>query len=37
MTVNKLYAKNEKNDLSAREKSEFTAYAKEAVTRWRRK
>src|SRR5579864_5767406 len=31
-----LYAKNEKCDLSAREKKEFTAYAKEAVIRWRR-
>ena len=31
-----LYAKNEKSDLSAREKKEFTAYAKEAVIRWRR-
>ena len=32
-----LYAKNEKADLSAREKKEFTAYAKEAVTQWRRR
>jgi RelE toxin of RelE / RelB toxin-antitoxin system len=32
-----LYAKNEKADLSAREKKEFAAYAKEAVTQWRRK
>lgn len=32
-----LYAKNEKADLNAREKKEFTAYAKEAVTQWRRK
>jgi hypothetical protein len=32
-----LYAKNEKADLSAREKKEFAAYAKEAVTQWRRR
>jgi hypothetical protein len=32
-----LYAKNEKADLSTREKREFTAYAKEAVAQWRRK
>jgi hypothetical protein len=32
-----LYAKNEKADLSAREKKEFAAYAKEAVAQWRRK
>ena len=32
-----LYAKNEKADLSAREKREFAAYAKEAATQWRRK
>ena len=32
-----LYAKNEKGDLNAREKKEFAAYAKEAVTLWRRK
>jgi hypothetical protein len=32
-----LYAKNEKADLSAREKREFSSYAKEAVTQWRRK
>jgi hypothetical protein len=31
-----LYAKNEKTDLSVREKKEFAAYAKEAVTQWRR-
>jgi RelE toxin of RelEB toxin-antitoxin system len=32
-----LYAKNEKADLNTREKNEFTAYAKEAVARWRKK
>jgi hypothetical protein len=32
-----LYAKNEKDDLSAREKKEFAGYAKEAVMTWRRK
>jgi RelE toxin of RelE / RelB toxin-antitoxin system len=32
-----LYAKNEKADLSSREKKEFAAYAKEAVTQWRRR
>jgi hypothetical protein len=32
-----LYAKNEKADLSAHEKKEFTAYAKEAVRQWRRR
>jgi hypothetical protein len=32
-----LYAKNEKADLSASEKKEFAAYAKEAVTQWRRR
>jgi hypothetical protein len=32
-----LYAKNEKADLSGREKREFAAYAKEAVTQWRRR
>lgn len=32
-----LYAKNEKDDLSAREKKEFTGYAKEAVAQWQRK
>jgi hypothetical protein len=32
-----LYAKNEKADLSGREKKEFAAYAKEAVTQWRRR
>lgn len=32
-----LYAKNEKADLSAREKKEFSTYAKEAVTRWRKR
>lgn len=31
------YAKNEKGDLSAREKKEFAGYAKEAVTQWRRR
>src|SRR5271170_8024195 len=30
-----LYAKNEKVNLSQREKREFAAYAKEAVTQWR--
>jgi len=32
-----LYAKNEKADLSTREKREFAAYAKDAVALWRRK
>jgi hypothetical protein len=32
-----LYAKNEKSDLSAREKREFAAYAREAETQWRKK
>jgi hypothetical protein len=31
-----LYAKNEKADLSAKEKKEFAAYARDAVTQWRR-
>src|SRR5271168_4688467 len=32
-----LYAKNEKADLNAREIKEFAAYAKDAVTQWRRR
>jgi hypothetical protein len=32
-----LYAKNEKADLSAREKKEFAAYAKETMTQWQRR
>jgi len=32
-----LYAKNEKANLSQREKREFAAYAKEAVAQWRRR
>jgi hypothetical protein len=32
-----LYAKNEKSDLSARERREFADYAKQAVTLWRRR
>src|SRR5271170_5575319 len=32
-----LYAKNEKADLNARERKEFAAYAKDAVTQWRRR
>jgi RelE toxin of RelE / RelB toxin-antitoxin system len=32
-----LYAKNEKPDLSARERKEFATYAKETVTQWRRR
>jgi hypothetical protein len=32
-----LYAKNEKADLSAREKKEFAALVKEIVAQWRRK
>jgi hypothetical protein len=32
-----LYAKNEKADLSGREKKEFAAYAKEAVALWRKR
>jgi hypothetical protein len=31
-----LYAKNQKADLSARERKEFASYAKEAVTQWRK-
>jgi RelE toxin of RelE / RelB toxin-antitoxin system len=32
-----LYAKNEKGDLSAREKKEFAEFAKEIARQWRRK
>lgn len=32
-----LYAKNEKGDLSAREKKEFAAFVKEITRQWRRK
>ena len=32
-----LYAKNEKGDLSAREKKEFAEFAKEIARQWRRR
>jgi hypothetical protein len=37
MTVNTLYAKNEKADVSAQEKGKITALVKEIMAPWRRK
>jgi hypothetical protein len=37
MTVNTIYAKNEKADLSAQEKRKFAALVKEITEQWQRK
>jgi hypothetical protein len=37
MTVNMHHAKNEKADVSAQEKREFTALVKEITAQWQRK
>jgi hypothetical protein len=37
MTVNAIYAKNEKADVSAHEKRKFAALVKEIRTQWQRK